>query len=135
LHDFPLPATEKPGLGRLQPLAAGGFAAAAGLGAFLAMLHVCVLAALVAAGLADFGALAQQVRGVLRAASHVTGREGADVGTVAVEANAAHHHFHVVFLQAGSGAMLAGGDAGIESVEEGLVLGMHGEGGMSRVME
>ena len=44
--------------------AAGCFATAARLGALLAMLHVSVLFALVATGLADFGTLAQQVHSV-----------------------------------------------------------------------
>ena len=82
--------------------------------------------ALVAAGFADFGAYFQQVRGVLRAAGYKAGGEGADIGAVAVELNAASHHLHVLLLQAGGGAMLAGGDAGIEGIEQGLVLGVHG---------
>lgn len=107
--------------------AAGFFAAAAGLGALLAVLHVgTVLFALVATGLADFGALAQQVRGMLRAAGYQPGGQGAHVGAVTVEANTAGHHLYIVFLQAGGGAVLAGGNAGVEGVEEGLVLGVHG---------
>jgi hypothetical protein len=57
----------------LQAHAAGFFAAAAGIGALLAVLHVGVLGALVAAGFADFGALFQQMRGMFRAARHEAG--------------------------------------------------------------
>jgi hypothetical protein len=94
-----------------------------------------VLFALVAAGLADFGALAQQVLGVLRAAGQEAGGQGANVGAVAVEADAADHHFHVLLLQAGGGAVLTGGNAGIEGVEEGLVLLVHGTRGLSERIE
>ena len=110
--------------------AAGCFAMAAGLGALLAVLHVgSVLFALIAAGFADFGAFFQQVRGMFRAPGHEAGREGADIGAIAVDADAAGHHFDIFFLQAGGGAVLAGGDAGIEGVEEGLILLVHGEEG------
>ena len=109
-------------------LAAGLLAAAAGLGALFTVLHVsAVLLALVAAGLAELGALFHDVRSVLRATGHEAGGKGADVGAVAVEAYAADHHFNVLLLQAGGGAVLAGGDAGIEGVEEGLILSMHEE--------
>ena len=59
------------------------------------------------------------------AAGYEASRNRADVGAVAVEADAAGHHFHVLLLQAGSGAVLAGSDAGIEGVEEGLVPRVH----------
>jgi len=117
----------KAGLGGCaQAGAAGFFAAAAGLGALLAMLHVgSVLFALVAAGLAHFGAFAQQMCGVLRTTGQQPGRQGTDIGAIAVEANTASHHFDIVFLQAGGSAMLAGGDAGVEGVEEGFILSVH----------
>jgi len=108
-----------------QPGAASRFALLASISALLAMLHMAVLGALIATGFADFGALLQQVRGVLGATGHEAGREGADVGAVAVELNAAGHHFHVLLAEASGGAMLAGGDAGMEGVEQGLSLGVH----------
>jgi hypothetical protein len=112
-----------------QASPAGLFAAAAGGGALAAVLHVgTMLLTLVAAGLADFSALAQQVLGMLGAPGHEAGRQGADVGAVAVEADTADHHFNVFFLKAGRGAVFARGDAGIEGVEQGLILGMHWEG-------
>ena len=64
---------------------------------------------------------------MLGATGYEAGGDGTDVGAVAVEADTAGHHFHVLLLQAGGGAMLAGGDAGIEGVEEALVLSVHGE--------
>ncbi len=109
-------------------LAAGLLATAAGFGALLAMRGVgTVLFALVAAGLADFGALLQQVGGVLRAAGHEAGGQGADVGAIPVEANTAGHHFYILLAEAGGGAMLARGDAGVEGIEETLVLSVHGK--------
>ena len=103
-------------------------AAAASLGALLAVLHVgTVLLALGGADAADFGALAHHVHGVLGAAGHEAGRDGADIGAVAVDADTAGHHFYVLLAEASGGAVLAGGDAGVEGVEEGLVLGVHGE--------
>ena len=106
-------------------------AAVAGLGALLAMRHAGrVLLALVAADFTDFGAFAHHVLGVLRIAGHEAGSQGADVGAVAVDTDAAGHHLHILFFEAGGGAMFAGGDAGVEGVEEGLVLGVHGKGSL-----
>ena len=106
-------------------------ATAASLGALLAMRHVGrVLLALVAADFTDFGAFAHHVLGVLRIAGYEAGSQGADVGTVAVDADAAGHHLHILFFEAGRCAVLAGRDAGVEGVEEGLVLGVHGKGSL-----
>jgi hypothetical protein len=114
--------------GCANALTAGLLAAAARFGALLAMLHMRdVLFALVASGFADFGALAQQVLVVLGAAGHKAGGNGADVGAVAVNADTAGHHLHILFTKAGSSTMFAGGDAGVEGVEEALVLSVHGE--------
>jgi hypothetical protein len=81
------------------------------------VLHAGVAVTLIATGFADFGALAQQVLGVLGAAGHEAGSQGADVSTVTVAADAADHHLNVFFLKAGRGAVFAGGNTGIESVE------------------
>jgi hypothetical protein len=113
----------------VQTLTAGLLAAAAGFRALPAVLHMrAVLFAFVTTGLADFGALAQQVLGVLRAAGQQTSGEGADVGTVPVQANTADHHAHILLLQAGGSAVFARGDAGIEGVEQVLVLSVHDTG-------
>jgi hypothetical protein len=108
--------------------AAGFFTAAAGVSALLTMLHVAVLGALIPTGFADFGALAQQVLTVDGATGYQARGEGTDVGAVAVEADAGYHHFYVLLLQAGGSAPLAGGDAGIEGVEQTLMLVVHGLG-------
>ena len=84
--------------------------------------------ALVPAGLADFGALAQQVLGVLGTPGDQAGGQRADIGAVAVQTDTADHHLHVVFLQAGRGAVLTGGDTGIEGVEQALILLVHSKG-------
>ena len=73
------------------PLAAGLFATSACLGTLLAVLHVGVFFALVAAGFTEFGALFHHVRGVLGPAGHKADGQGADVGTVPVDADAAGH--------------------------------------------
>ena len=64
-----------------------------------------VLGAFFAAAPADVGTHLQQVPGMHRAAGH----QRADVGAVAVKLNAAGHHFHIVFLQAGGSTGFAGG--------------------------
>jgi hypothetical protein len=89
---------------------AGLHALAAGLGALLAVV-VLVLAALVSALLADFDALFDDVLGVGRVAGDEGGGEPTDISTVAVGADAGHHHFDIVFAEAGISAVFAGGDA------------------------
>jgi hypothetical protein len=89
---------------------AGFHALAAGLGALLAVV-VLVLAALVGALLANFDALLNNVLGVGRVAGDEGRGEPTDVGAVAVGANAGHHHLGIVFVEAGVGAVFAGGNA------------------------
>ena len=72
-------------------------AAATGLGALLAM-PMLVLGAFLSAGPADFGAGLQQVRGMVRAAGHEAGSQGAHVGTVASEADATDHPLNIGFM-------------------------------------
>lgn len=102
-------------------------AAAAGFGALLAV-PVGVPAALIGAGLADGSAYLRELRGVLRAASYEASGERADIGAVAGQADAAGHHVHVLLLQAGRGAVLAGGHAGVEGVLLTLDVLVHGGG-------
>jgi hypothetical protein len=92
------------------------------LGALLAVV-VLVLAALIGALLANLNALLNDVRGVGRVAGDEGGREPTDVGTVAVGANTGHHHLDIFFVEAGVGAVFAGGHATSQSVEEGAVVG------------
>ena len=93
----------------LHPLLAGVSALAAGIGAFLAMV-VLVLAAFFFAKAANLDALLHHMLGVGRITCYKAGCQGADIGAVAVEHDAAHHHFYIVFLQAHRGAGLAGGN-------------------------
>ena len=66
-------------------LATRFFATAAGVGAFMAMLHVgTVLLAFVAAGLAHLRAFTKKVLCMLRATGYQTGSQGTDISTVAV---------------------------------------------------
>jgi hypothetical protein len=83
---------------------------------------VLVLGTLVVAFLANLDALAQHVLGVVGAAGDEGGGEAANVGAVAVEADAGHHHLGVFLVEAGVGAQLAGGDAAAQGVEDGLVV-------------
>jgi hypothetical protein len=104
-------------------------AATAGLGALLAVLHVrSVLFTFVGAGFADFYALSQQMHPMLGAPGYQAGRKGANVGAVAVEADAGHHHFDILFLQARGSAPLTSSDAGVKRVEKVLMLIVHREG-------
>jgi UPF0716 family protein affecting phage T7 exclusion len=89
---------------------AGFEALAAGLGALLAVV-VLVLAALVGALLANFDTLFDDVLGVGRVARNEGRSEPTDIGAVAVGADARGHHLHVVFAEAGVGAVLAGSHA------------------------
>jgi hypothetical protein len=86
------------------------YALAAGLGALLAMV-VLMLTALVGALLANFDALFDNVLGVGRIASDEGRGESTDIGAVAVGADTGHHHLHMVFTEAGVGAVFAGGNA------------------------
>ena len=106
---------------------AGFQAGFAGSGALFAV-SMRMLDALVVALLADFDALLQHVRGVVGAAGDEGGGETADVGAVAVEADAGYHYFDVGLAQAGGGAVLAGGCAAGEGVEHILVGGARGSG-------
>src|SRR4051812_23526073 len=66
----------------------------------LAVLSL-VLAALVAARLANGCANPAELRGELAAASHVGGRQAAYRCAVDIECDAPRHHFDVLLLQAG----------------------------------
>jgi hypothetical protein len=116
---------------RAHTLAAGLLAAAAGFGTLFTVLHVgAVLLAFRGADAANLGAFAHHVHGVLGAAGHKAGGNGADVSAVAVNADTAGHHLHILFTKAGSSTMFAGGDAGVEGVEKALVLSVHEQGGL-----
>jgi hypothetical protein len=82
---------------------------------------VLVLGAFVVAFLANLDALFEHVLGVSRAAGDEGGSEPADIGAVAVEADAGHHHLGVGLVEAGIGAEFAGSNAAAEGVENGLV--------------
>jgi hypothetical protein len=81
-----------------------------------------MLGAFVAADLADFRANPAGLLGELAAPRHITGGEPTDGGTVNVEPDAARHHLDIVFLQAGSGAVVAGVGAGVAGFDAGSVL-------------
>jgi hypothetical protein len=97
-------------------------ALAAGLGALLAVV-VLVVAALISALLADFNALLDNVLGVGRIAGDEGGSEATDVGTVAVGTDAGGHHFGVGLVEASIGAVLAGGHAAGQGIEQRAVFG------------
>jgi len=99
---------------------AGVEAGFASLCALLAVV-VLVLRALVVALLANLDALLHNVGRVGRVAGDEGGRNPADVGAVAVGADAADHHLDVVFREAGVGAIFAGGYAAGQGIEDGAV--------------
>jgi len=96
-------------------------AAAAGLRALLAVIHL-VLRALCFARSADIRALPAKCSGELAAARHAGSGKPADLGAVHIQRNAARHHLDIVFGEAcsrtviaGPGACIAGIDAVLES--------------------
>jgi len=103
-------------------LLAGLQALLAGLGALLAVV-VLMLGALVVALLANLDALLDDVLRVRRVAGNEIRREPTDIGAVAVGANARHHHLNVFFVEAGVGAVFAGGYAAAQGGEQVLVFG------------
>lgn len=86
-------------------------AAAAGFGALLAMLHVRVFATFRTAGFAHVGTKPAHFFCLAAAEAHKLRGSITDCGTFHVKLNAARHHFHVVFLRARGGAMVADGRA------------------------
>ena len=111
-----------------RKLPAGLGAGATGGGALLTV-GMIVLGAFVGAFRAYLNTLFDEVPGVLGAAGHEAGDQGADVGAVPVETDAVGHVAHMLFAQAGGGAVLTGRHAVVERVEQGLVLG-GGSGGV-----
>jgi hypothetical protein len=103
------------------------YAGLAGGGAGLAVV-VLVLGAFGVALFTNLDAFLEHVLGVVGAAGNEGGGEAANVGAVAVEADAGHHHLGVFFVEAGVGAELAGGNAAAEGIENGLVV-LAGAGG------
>jgi hypothetical protein len=101
-------------------LAASLGAAAAGLGAFLAMLDL-VFGAFLAAGIADFGAELADALREFGAARHLTLGQGADVGATAIQLDAARHHLDVRFMETGRCAVLAFDGTGVAFVDAVLV--------------
>lgn len=99
-----------PGLLAGHPGFTGIRAFTAGFSAFLAVVMI-VFSALICAQAADLDTLFHHVLCMGRIPGYKTGGQGADIGAVTVEHDAADHHFYVVFLQTGSGAGFAGGDA------------------------
>jgi hypothetical protein len=78
---------------------------------------VVVFAALVGAPLTDFNAFAQHMLSMVGAAGNEGGGKAADIGAVAVEANAGHHHLNIFFAQTSVGAHFAGGNAAAQGVK------------------
>ena len=84
-----------------------GRALLAGLRTFLAMLHVCMLATLGAAGFTQFGTDAADVFCFLTAEAHKLRRSIAECSAFHIQLNAPGHHLHMFFLQTGTGAVVA----------------------------
>ena len=94
----------------IHPFGTGIGAFAANLGAMLAMFMV-VFGAFFSAFPADLNTFFHYVFGVGRIPGYELSRQHADIGAIAVQLNAGHHHFYVIFLQAKRGAGFAGGYA------------------------
>jgi hypothetical protein len=102
-------------------LPARGGAAAACVGALLAMLRL-VFAALLGAHVAHERAGLADGAGGLAPAAHHSRRQPAQLGTVHIERNAARHHLHVLLLQAGGEARVTGGGAVVTGFDTRLKL-------------
>ena len=85
-------------------------------------MRCLVLAAFLAASLAYIGAGFAHCRSEFAAAAHEGGSRAAYLRAIHIERDATRHHFHVLFLQAGSGAMIAGNRAGVTGVYASLKL-------------
>ena len=90
------------------------------------MVHP-VLAAFMGAGDADLGAQAAAWLGEVAAARHECGGGPANLRAVHIVGDTARHHFYIFFPQAGCGAVVAGGGAGVTGFDAGFQLvGWHG---------
>lgn len=101
-------------------------AAAAGLGALLAMRH-CVRATFFGAGAAQLGAQPAKVGGMSAGARHQSSSRPADLGAINVQRDTAGHGFYVLFLETGGGADVAGVGAGVAGIDAALkIILVHG---------
>jgi hypothetical protein len=101
-------------VGHLAHFPAGLRATAAGFGALPAMVHVVsVFFAFSGARFTNVGAQLAYISGVRTVAGHKAHGGVADFGAVAVETDAFGHHLHVLFAEAGVGAVVAGHGAGL----------------------
>jgi hypothetical protein len=85
---------------------------------------VLVLLTDISAPLANLCAQAANIFGKVATACHSTSGHAAYLRTVHVAANAIRHFFHIVLAEARGGAMVAGGGAGIASLDTLSVLMM-----------
>ena len=83
------------------------------------MIHF-VLAAFTAAGGANFSAQGANSFRVLTASCHCSRCEGADASAVHVKRDAGRHAFHVLLMQAGGRAVVAGYCAGVAGFDAGI---------------
>jgi hypothetical protein len=81
------------------------------------MLHVLVSLAFLRAFLAGIRAKLAELRGAFAAALHQERGSAAKLGTFEVEGDAAGQHLHVLFLEAGVGAVFAFECAFVASID------------------
>ena len=112
-----------------------GFCAGLASGGTRLAVLVLVLGTLGLALPANLNALFEDVLGVGGTPGNEGRREPADVGAVAVEADAGHHHLGVFFIEAGVGAKFAGGNAAAEGVEYRLIVSTYAGGGGGQLHE
>jgi hypothetical protein len=118
---LPFPSDEKQTLSRRCHFAAFFSAIAASLCALFAMLRL-VLCAFIAAGLANIGThLADRLR-ILTPACHERRRHPAYLRAIHIECDAPRHHLDILFLQAGSSAVVASGGTCVTGIDTGLGL-------------
>ncbi len=94
----------------------------AGFGAALAMFHMGMPGAFLAAGLADLGTEPAELRGEPGIARHQLRGQKADRRAIAVQLYAAHHRLDVLFLQTCGGTSLALAGTGVTGLYALMIL-------------
>lgn len=101
-------------------------ATSAGLRTLLAVLRL-VFGAFICASLAHLCAQMAYSGDELAAARHIGCCQAADLRAIHIQSNTARHHFYIVFLQAGGGAVIANIRTDITRFNTGFILLMsHG---------
>lgn len=84
-----------------------------------------MFAAFFGTGPAQLGAVFADVCSLVRASGHQCRREAAEIGAITIQRDAARHHFYIVLLQTGAGAVFTLRGAFIAGFNTAFVFFMH----------